>query len=513
MNFFPFIPGVAVSAALIPFLAFAAPETRSVLLYDNGARITETHSVPRSDKIFRLVLPESAVRDSVTISSDTAYITGLEFKTVPNSAALSPDGLQVQIENLQEQITAKQAHKESLSIRYQYWKAFRPKLESVQDTVTFDESMGEKLETLAADLHVTEKELNELDEQLALLVTQAEEAGISEKALLVTAGLQENETPADSFRINVSYDLESCGWSHSTRIEARPNDKKVIITRIASVRQNTGMDWDDVELTLQGAAPDTRLRPAALKPWNIVPYSPPVEHRAAMAGAKNSANLDMAEEAVPMMMAAQKVQKPKYSDNSVSGTWDLGKRTLKAGSDPVITLSSESCDAEFYRLIRPSQSPVSFIAAHVENNAAFNLPKGDKQILLDGMPIGNDSTAIAGKSVDFFFGTDPGVTAVMKENKGVSGKQGIISKKRTYEWGWTIEAKNAHSYPVKVKIEDPMPKAGDKEILVMMTSAPKPYEDNGTLRWELELKGAEVSQITHAVAMEAPADLNVRTGR
>ncbi len=74
--------------------------------------------------------------------------------------------------------------------------------------------------------------------------------------------------------VNINYMLQNAGWSPSYDLRAKGAGGSMQLTYKAQVYQNTGIDWNDVKLTLSTANPNQSNAKPLLNTWWLSFYNP-----------------------------------------------------------------------------------------------------------------------------------------------------------------------------------------------------------------------------------------------
>jgi len=207
------------------------------------------------------------------------------------------------------------------------------------------------------------------------------------------------------------------------------------------------------------------------------------------------------------------VAAPVAEERGTFRLWNLGKRRIEHKTPVTLALASDTYPASFLYTIRPLSNPKGFLTASLSLPEALELPPGMAQLSVDGAAIGSRRFSFNGDKGEIFFGSDPQVTATMRDLRRSGGQQGFFSKEQTLLWHWQITLRNTRGKAVAVVLEDPAPTATDNAITVKATSTPKPEtvvndpEHGGAAiyRWKASLKPGESLVVEHKVEVSAPA--------
>lgn len=306
----------------------------------------------------------------------------------------------------------------------------------------------------------------------------------------------------------------SCAISY--RLDARPDKSEFSVNQDVALYQNSGMAWKNVDLYVSTVRRDKTLRPGNMRGWTIR-----LEDKVKRQQPKMDMVMMEAPAAAPMAQLAlpkesksydAKVQRPQLEDRGTYRLWSLGRQNLSYGAPVTLSLASDVYQAKFRYTLRPVNSPKGFLTADVNLDKAIELPPGLAQFSVDGAVMGKEYFSFNGDSGVIFFGSDPQVTATMKDLKKTSGEKGFFSKEQTRSWHWLITVKSTRSKPVEVMLEDPAPVTVEESINIITQSTPRPEEivnepkDGGAriYRWNMTLQPGEAKEVNHQIQLVAP---------
>lgn len=560
-------------AAVLP--ARAAPT--AVLLHPGGALVQgESSLTPDADGCLRLPLPPSADPRSLDISVPGHVVASLRFEESLLPAGAEHSALSALMsqrdEALRERVKLRNAFAD-LEARRNYWRqppvrfsGLNPLSESLNE---LDDIMRQRLAAFGQEDAGFRQRDEELTRRIELLSRRIEQAGgvvmdeaghnagnaalftrvavvrlrdsgaeapaagstdaaesaagpspenPAEASPAASAGKSPETPPAPPaapLPLRYAYSLDNAGWRPLYRLEARPDAGRVDLSLEAEIWQRSGEDWSGVPLTLSTADPRQGMTPPCLREWIIRPRPLPSPKAARAANqVLLSAAPDMAVEGAALSAnTAAGAAMPLYLDGASFASWDLGPRDVPAGPSLRLPLASEELKAEFAYLLRPSLSGSAYMSARLDMPEMRHFPDGEALFVVDGVSVGRAPFSLSGDDSRIYFGRDPQVSAVIKRNSQQSGTRGIIDRRQTGTWDWTISVSNRHSRPVTVRVEEPEPQSQDEQITVSVSSSPEPRSEDHTLIWTLDLPAGESRSIRHTVSFSAPADMPVREGR
>ena len=519
MNKIMFLLAQVALGALLPCAALAAPLVPSgsqvvapspsarVTLYATGASVTETRQLTPAEGVVRFSLPAAVDTQSLRITIAGATVTGMQIVKAPAMPDDGPDA--VALRAARQKVSELTGEIAVLKARLDFW--MKASDEPGHDMQTAEAIFAEHVAALNRQRQETEAALSVAQNELIRLEERQQTRGVSETVFNVTAHVVRVDNATGPLAVQLSYILNACGWRPLMRLDALTGQNGIDLERIAVIEQKTGMDWTQVELTLSTAATAVQVEPPRLGSWRIEPLRA-VEPRPV---ANRAATMDLLGEDMPMAAAKSSLRAsaPAFSEEASSERWDLGIKDVPAGTPVLVALDKQQWTARFVRLIRPARQRIAYLVGQVELPEALHIPAGAAQYFVDGVYVGTGSFAFSDRQKDIAFGPDPAVTAVMTADTAQSGTHGIVGRRQSYDWRWTITVKNAHTRPVDVRVEDALPQSGDSDIVIKIDDSPAAERDEQTLIWNLTVPAGGEERIHHAVSFEAPADMNVAPGR
>lgn len=123
----------------------------------------------------------------------------------------------------------------------------------------------EKKHTLGLKIKELEDEKSRQEHELGENV-HVNTADVEETKEITALVLAEKET---ELLLDISYIISGASWSPKYEIRVISLEDNLILEYQAEIKQYTGEDWKDVNLTLSTAQPATGGDPPKLSPWNI----------------------------------------------------------------------------------------------------------------------------------------------------------------------------------------------------------------------------------------------------
>ncbi len=336
---------------------------------------------------------------------------------------------------------------------------------------------------------------------------------------------------AGSLDVALSYTVPGASWAPNYDARVLGAERAVQLGYFGLVRQNTGEDWKDVALTLSTARPNLGGAAPVLGAWNLDVFVPrPVGGRdqnfrqEVLAGRSKSV---AAPESAGAFAAANRAPAPEDKKDA-----DMARATVEAGatsatfkiaaamsvpsdnSPQKVPITSAKLNAQPEYATVPKRQPVAFLTSKVFNNSEFPLLAGAMNVFLDGAFVVTSrlATVMPGEKFDLALGADDGISVKHKRVQKFTEDTGLTDsgKRITYEYLLTIQ--NNKRTAERVVVTDQVPVSRNEKIVVKQLTPPtgelKP-EQEGLLKWTLDLKPAEKRDLTVKFTVEYDNDVNV----
>jgi len=331
--------------------------------------------------------------------------------------------------------------------------------------------------------------------------------------------------------LTLSYTVPGASWAPAYDVRVLGGERAVQLGYFGLVRQNTGEDWKDVQLTLStarpslgGAAPD--LPPWALDVFDAIAFR--AQEQAARGRMMNerremSAKAMMAPApAMAMDMAAPPAEveatlaAAAVEAGATSATFRLGAvSSVPSDNSPQkvpITEAKLAALPEYATV--PKLQPVAYLTSKVTNSSEFPLLAGVMNVFLDGTFVATSRvpTVMPGEKFDLALGADEGISVKHKRVSKFTEDTGLTNsgKRHTYEYLLTLQ--NNKKTSERVLVTDQLPVSRNEKIVVRQLTPPaaelKPDKE-GLLKWTLDLKPGEKRELTVKFAVEHANDVNV----
>ncbi len=326
--------------------------------------------------------------------------------------------------------------------------------------------------------------------------------------------------------LNVSYLIGNAYWEPIYDARADFTKAQVEMVSYGIIKQTTGEDWTDVEMSLSTAKPAVGGNMPYVASWFIRPYEPPKYEMARKQSVVRSGTQTLAYDAgakgLAEEFAASAPALAQVQEKGVAVVYKLNKKaSVKSdGSEHKLPVSEQILAAKFEYSSYPRLAPNAYLGSRVTNAKELQLLGGRVNVFLDGDFTGSSSIGNIGSSEEFdlYLGVDENVK-VKREQVEKKVDETLIAnipsptKKTTFKYKLTVE--NYKSKKINVKLFEAMPVSQDDRIKVSINNVSlepkvKDWKDRkGVWLWEMELSLKQKQEVFYTCIVEHPREMQV----
>lgn len=322
-----------------------------------------------------------------------------------------------------------------------------------------------------------------------------------------------SEVPATA-NVSVSFFVQQAAWLPSYDLRANTNGT-IDLSYKAELRQQTGMDWKNVSLTLSTGNPSQSTVKPELTPFylsfvqNIRNKYPKAAREETQAGAVLLSK-DVAKSILDEVSDAPTLADfTSENEKMIQTEYDI-KLKYSIPNDPnihVVAIQNKSLKSKYKYSAVPKLDLNPYLLADLNNWNEMNLLPGNSRIYFDGNYLGT-SVLNPEASVDTLtlsLGRDRGILLSRKKLKDKTKERVIIDEKSiavTYE----IVVRNTKSFPVKLDITDQIPVSSDPDIKIALLDGDgsELNAETGIMTWDISLKANESKKLKFSYEVKIP---------
>lgn len=327
----------------------------------------------------------------------------------------------------------------------------------------------------------------------------------------------------------ITYFTYMAGWVPCYDINIASMDKPVVLKSKAQVTQVTGIDWNNVKLTLSNATPNRTKEAPVFKTWFLDFYRPRIisgvnprsnsvsyaETSAKVASLEGVAAYDGAVTSItatPLLMDDYvDVDMQEVAVNyNISVPYDIPGN----GKEQLIDLKSYDIKADYKYYSAPKLSDETFLIADLSDYEQYNLLPGYATVTFENTFVGRTFLRpnVTEEHISLTLTTDPRIS-VKREKMSNYCSTKHVGNTTTVTQAYQITVKNNQTKPVKLTLKEQYPISNNKDIEVKLgdvtPAATYNKEGIGVLTWEVELKAGETRTFNVSYSVKYPKDQNV----
>jgi len=329
-------------------------------------------------------------------------------------------------------------------------------------------------------------------------------------------------------RIDLTYLASNAGWTPLYDIRSEAASGKISLTYKAQVRQQTGLDWNDVKLSISTNNPYANKTKPELSPWYIdyqefrkdllekakqrsAAYgyddaAPSVGTSAMNMGFLYSTNGSSFE---PAALGAEAFTTVVQQLISAEFKIDLNYSIASDNQVRMVLVKQSELNTSFSYYAVPKLDPGVYLVAQMTKLDELQLVPAKANIFFDGTYIGEtylDPTTM-NDTLNLSLGKDPNIIVKRTLLKDQS-KERIIQDKKERNFAYNIEVRNLKSSDVELIIQDQIPLTTNPEITIEKSNLGKGSldEKTGLIEWKLKLKTKENVNFDYDFKVRHPKD-------
>ncbi|MEY3085919.1 MAG: hypothetical protein RL037_2138 [Bacteroidota bacterium] len=311
-------------------------------------------------------------------------------------------------------------------------------------------------------------------------------------------------------KLSLSYVASNAGWTPLYDLRSDATTGKLSLTYKAQVFQNTGLDWNDVKISISTNNPRANKTKPELNPWYIDYNSYKAEEKSkkrnldyltqpsAVPNAVFNSGFSFSESAINNedIKALTSDQFTTVVHHLIAAEFKIDlPYTIKSNNDQhMVLIKQTELNTSFKYFAVPKLDAGVYLVAQMTKLDELQLVPAKANIFFDGTYIGEtfiDPTQMD-DTLNLSLGKDPNIvvkrTLVKKECKDK-----IISDRIERIFAYSIEAKNNKSSNIELIIQDQLPLTTNADITIeaMEISKGELEERTGLIQWKMTLKPKE----------------------
>ncbi|MFB9865214.1 DUF4139 domain-containing protein [Rufibacter immobilis] len=310
--------------------------------------------------------------------------------------------------------------------------------------------------------------------------------------------------------LEATYLVYNAGWEPIYDLRASGNQGPVQLQYKANVRQNTGVNWDNVQLTLATTNPAEGAQKPDLEPQRIGFVQEALTGRAAGVKLRGISNFKKEESQAlneVVVVGYGTEAKAAAPATTTSDFTEAVSTTLAAefkigipfsvpsdGKPHTVDIQQHSLPTAYAHTTVPKLDKTAFLVAHLTNWENLKLLPGEANVFLAGTFTGKSflNPEQTRDTLTLSLGRDQNVV-VQRERMKDYQKRTTLGSNVKEQFGYEISLRNTKAQPVTITVEDQIPLSTTSEIEVedVDTNGGQWNKETGKVTWQVVLKPNE----------------------
>ncbi len=331
--------------------------------------------------------------------------------------------------------------------------------------------------------------------------------------------LESNST--QNVQLYLSYYIVNAGWIPYYDIRVDDITKPLSLIYKAKVFQQTGIDWDNIKLTLSTGNPTLGGTVPSMEKWALKRFVPQpiMEERANYSMSKKSiyssvvcdyeANESMTLETDALGAAPMDNITASVDSKLTTVEFAIQNKVSVSSSNEraQVTIKEYELPAEYIYKVVPKYDPDAFLISKVTGYEKLNLLSGDANLFFEGSFVGESyiNMTKAQDTLELSLGRDNGIVVERKKIDEYTSKKTFAGKTREAA-KYEISVKNNKPSNVHVQIVDQYPVSTQEEIKVYDVEHPEAIanSETGIVTWDFQVGTLSLKKVTFLYTIEYP---------
>lgn len=310
----------------------------------------------------------------------------------------------------------------------------------------------------------------------------------------------------ETVNLDIKYSVRDASWRPYYDVVIPDINSKTKLLYKALIKQNSGLDWKNVELHLISGFPNVHKNIPSLYDWNLY-YQQPVpivkdEDVVMGYGVKRTSSATASASVVSAeRMEEVTIVRASAFQNQLNVGYDLKDlyTILSNNQDNSINLDVNEIPAIYTYYTIPKMDKTVFLVAELDNLDKYNLINAEANIIFQDTNVGKTSlnTENTDNKLLLTLGDDRRISIKRDLIKDKTMEKNISSSNKEQQYAYQFTIRNNKNEKIKLRIKDQVPVSTDKQIIInMINKGGAEYDEKtGYLTWDIVLNANETKKI------------------
>ena len=315
--------------------------------------------------------------------------------------------------------------------------------------------------------------------------------------------------------LGFSYFVAQAGWSSAYEVRVNGNENKLEFFQLAKIFQNTGLNWQNVNLIVSTGNPGiSNVKPNLTA--MILGFRPINKNIEILSKTRTEDLLSSVATGSTFLNEVDDETKTIYLSDYNTQTNQMTrvdynipvKYNIESNNQiHTVNIKKSNLNTDFKYVTIPKLDSDAFLTASIANWDDLNLLPGEAKIFFDGSFVGNTTISNINTSdtLSIDLGRDRTIICERKKLPSTT-KEKILLDAKIIETAVEFSIRNTKNTAVNYSLVDQIPKSNDKDIEVKLiqSSNGKLNESNGLVTWNLKLNPKETKTIKLVYQIKIP---------
>ena len=480
----------------------------------------------------------------VSVSAEVDYISFIDNNPRIQKITDSIETITHKVVDLNNEKMAFQEEK-NLLIKNNKIKGEQANL-TVEELKAMAEYYRERMMEINKTITAYDNQMSELNQLKSRYQSQLYELNFRETVksnqIIVIVDSEADQT----IKSELKYVVSNCGWQANYDLSAADVKGKINLKYKAKVYNNTGVDWNDVGVTLSTSDPNLSASAPVMSPWYLNYESLTTQSNDYYGGGfyvvpqksgfnqyyGNASAPDMTYQLDGVTLNSESNWNPNNNAfnlnpnlnfttievSELSTEFEIEEKyTIPADAKPyLVEVTDNELDATFSHKAVPKLDRDAFLLANIVGWEKLDLVPGPSNVYFADTYVGQSyiNTRNVGDTLRLSFGRDNRILITRKKLEEFSNKK-VVGNNRKDTYLYEVSLRNNRDIPVTIDLFDQVPISQDSDISVTVdeiTSADH-NETSGLLSWKVPLQPGEVKNYRIGFTLKYPKDRRIEVKR
>lgn len=314
---------------------------------------------------------------------------------------------------------------------------------------------------------------------------------------------------AANVKADISYLAENASWEPFYEVRGNKLSEPLDVLFKAKVRQDTGLDWKGVKLSLINGRSSRNSTAPVLNPWFLNSFK--AEDQVSARGYSTRSDTVKTREIEEVVVVGYAFKSVENQFN-ISFDVDVPYDILSNNQENFINLKQEKIPAVYKYFVAPKYSKDAFLIAKIKDFNKYNLISASANIVFENMYIG-ETTIKPNQTTDelsITLGDDKKISVrkeVIDDKSSVKMFSSYQEKTITYD----IVVRNNKKETIDIEIKDQFPLSKDESVKIelLQTDNAEQDKEKGYLTWDVKISPSETKKFRVSYKVKYPKDFSI----